>query len=120
MRRLLLTVLGSFLLFSAATAQTPWPDSTALSSYMDGLVNYYMQENDIAGATVGIVKDGAPVFLKGYGHADLERDKKVNPDSTLFRIGSISKMFVWTALMQFAEEGKLDLDENVNTYIEDF
>lgn len=79
-----------------------------------------MQENDIAGATVGIVKDGEPVFLKGYGYADLERDKKVNPDSTLFRIGSISKMFVWTAVMQLAEQGKLDLDEDIDKYIEDF
>ncbi len=120
MKRLLLTLLGSLLLFTAAMAQAPWPDSTALDSYMDGLVNSYMQENDIAGATVGIVKDGEPVFLKGYGHADLEINKKVNSDSTLFRIGSISKMFVWTAVMQLAEQGKLDLDEGINKYIEDF
>lgn len=117
MRRLLLAILAPFLLISTLSAQSPWPDSTALESYMDGLVNTYMVENNIAGASVGIIKDGKTVLLKGYGSADLEQKKKVKPDSTLFRIGSISKMFVWTAVMQLVEEDKLELDVDINQYL---
>lgn len=120
MKRVILTALTSILIVSSVTAQNPWPDSTALESYMDGLVNTYMHENDIAGATVGIIKDGEPVLLKGYGYADIAKEKRVDPDSTLFRIGSVSKMFVWTAIMQLVEDDKLALDVDINQYLKDF
>ncbi len=59
------------------------------------------------------------MFLtKGYGYADLARSIPVRPDATLFRVGSITKLFTWTAVMQLAEEGKLDLDADVNTYLD--
>ncbi len=119
MRRLLFGIFLIFWMGSSVSAQTPWADSTALEAYMDGLVHTYMQENDIAGATVGIIKDGQPALLKGYGYADVKNEQPVNPDSTLFRIGSISKMFVWTAIMQLKEEGKLELDADINRYLED-
>ena len=120
MKKILFTALLLLLFCTSGFSQTPWPDSTALDSYMDGLVNTYMEENDIAGATLGIIKDGQPVLLKGYGYADVSAEKKVRPDSTLFRIGSISKMFVWTAVMQLVEDGRLELDSDITQYIEDF
>ncbi|WP_170245618.1 serine hydrolase domain-containing protein [Fodinibius salinus] len=120
MKKVLFVALILLLFSSSGFAQTPWPDSTALDSYMDGLVNTYMEENDIAGATLGIIKDGEPILLKGYGYADVSAKKKVRPDSTLFRIGSISKMFVWTAVMQLVENDQLELDTDITQYIEDF
>jgi CubicO group peptidase (beta-lactamase class C family) len=94
-------------------------DSASISSYMDGLIEAHMTDQDIAGATLSIVKDGQLLFARGYGHADLEEELPVDPEKTLFRIGSISKLFVWTAIMQLHEQGKLDLDADVNQYLED-
>lgn len=120
MKKSLLTLIAPFVLFISVFAQNPWQDSQALESYMDGLIQTYMKENNIAGATLGIVKDGDAILLKGYGYADIEAQVEVDPQETLFRIGSISKMFVWTAIMQLAEEGKLDLETDINNYLSDF
>ncbi len=120
MKKHLLALLAPFVLFASVFAQTPWPDNEALESYMDGLIQTYMEENNIAGATVGIVNDGNTVLLKGYGYANVDTGREVDPNNTLFRIGSISKMFVWTAVMQLAEQGRIDLEADVNTYLNDF
>jgi len=65
-----------------------------------------------------VVKDGAILTEKGYGYADVAEHKPVDPKLTLFRPGSISKLFTWTAVMQLVEQGKLDLDTDVNTYLD--
>src|SRR4029434_7469530 len=72
----------------------------------------------MAGAVVSVVKDGQVLFQKGYGYADVEEKKPVLPDQTLFRSGSISKLFTATAVMQLVEQGKLDLDRDVNDYLD--
>jgi CubicO group peptidase (beta-lactamase class C family) len=77
-----------------------------------------MEENHIAGAAVSVVKDGKLLFAKGYGYADLEKGIPVDPGLTVFRIGSVTKLFTWTAVMQLVEQGKLDLDADVNTYLD--
>jgi CubicO group peptidase (beta-lactamase class C family) len=64
---------------------------------------------------VVVVKDGEVFFCKGYGFTDLESKKPVDPAKTLFRPGSISKLFTWTSIMQLVEQGKLSLDADVNT-----
>ncbi len=64
-----------------------------------------------------MVRDGQVVFAKGYGYADPEKRVPVDPERTLFRICSVSKLFVWTAVMQLIEQGKLDLHADVNTYL---
>ena len=79
-----------------------------------------MDALNIAGVTVSVVKDNQLYFSKGYGLADVKAGKKVDPSTTLFRIGSVSKLFVWTAVMQLAEQGKLDLDADVNQYLTHF
>ncbi len=87
-------------------------------TFLDALIPSQLRNRDIAGAVVSVVKDGQVLFQKGYGYADLEAKKPVVPDQTLFRPGSISKLFTATAVMQLVEQGKLDLDRNVNEYLD--
>lgn len=89
-----------------------------LEAFLDGLVPAQIAEDDIAGAVVLVVKDGAVFFAKGYGYADAEHRTPVTTASTLFRPGSISKLFVWTAVMQQVEAGTLDLARDVNAYLD--
>lgn len=93
-------------------------DPAELETFLDGLLATEMEENHIAGAAVSVVKDGKLFFAKGYGYADLEKRIPVNPEQTIFRIGSVGKTFTWTAVMQLVEQGKLDLDADVNTYLD--
>jgi CubicO group peptidase (beta-lactamase class C family) len=90
-----------------------------LEAFFDGAVAVQRESKHIAGATVAVVVGDKVVFTKGYGYADLEARRPVDPDKTPFRIGSISKLFTWTAVMQLVEEGKLDLDADVNSYLRD-
>ncbi len=95
-------------------------DSVELEAFFDGMLETHLDVHRIAGATVSVVKDGEIFFMKGYGYADLENKMPVSPEETLFRIGSISKLFVWISVMQLVEQGKLDLDADVNDYLADF
>jgi CubicO group peptidase (beta-lactamase class C family) len=92
--------------------------ATDVEAFLDGLLPLQLKRDDIAGATVSIVKDGKLLFAKGYGYADFEKAKPVSAQETLFRPGSISKLFTWTAVMQLFEQGKLDLDRDVNEYLD--
>ena len=87
-------------------------------TFLDALIPSQLRNRNIAGAVVSVVKDGQVLFQKGYGYADVEEKKPVIPDQTLFRPGSISKLFTATAVMQLVEQGKLDLDRDVNDYLE--
>ena len=87
-------------------------------AFLDALIPSQLRNRNIAGAVVSVVKDGQVVFQKGYGYADVEAKKPVLPDQTLFRPGSISKLFTATAVMQLVEQGKLDLDRDVNDYLD--
>lgn len=89
-----------------------------LDIWLDGFMPYALDNAGIVGAVVTIVKDGQVVSNRGFGYADLEARRPVDPDATLFRPGSISKLFTWTAVMQLVEQGKLDLDADVNQYID--
>jgi CubicO group peptidase (beta-lactamase class C family) len=89
-----------------------------VESWLDGFLPYALQKGDVAGAVVVVVKDGDILAKKGYGYADVKRRTPVDPDRTLFRPGSVSKLFTWTAVMQLVEQGKLDLDRDVNGYLD--
>ena len=93
-------------------------DKTDLESWLDGFMPYAIENGDIAGAVVTVVKDGELIFAKGYGYSDVAHHTPVDAQRTLFRPGSVSKLFTWTAVMQLVEQGKLDLDRNINDYLD--
>ena len=99
---------------------SPAPELTKadFETFLDALIPSQLQNRNIAGAVVSVVKDGNVLFQKGYGYADVEAKTPVLPDQTLFRPGSISKLFTATAVMQLVEQGKLDLDRDVNDYLD--
>src|SRR5512142_2226263 len=102
----------------AAAAGTGPGDPKEVEAFMDGLMSAQMNEHHVPGAVVVVVKDGKVLFSKGYGYADLAARTPVDPEKTLFRPGSVSKLFVWTAVMQLVEQGKLSLDADVNEYLD--
>jgi len=91
---------------------------TDVDAWLDGFVPYALKAGEIPGAVVVVVKDGQPLTLRGFGYSDLKAQKPVDPEMTLFRPGSVSKLFTWTAVMQQVQAGKLDLDKDVNTYLD--
>jgi CubicO group peptidase (beta-lactamase class C family) len=103
---------------AAAPAGAAALTAADVEAFLDGLVPTQLAREDIAGAVVVVVKDGKVLFGKGYGFSDVEKRKPVSVDDTLFRPGSTSKLFTWTAVMQQVEQGKLDLDKDVNAYID--
>ncbi|MGH8216198.1 MAG: serine hydrolase domain-containing protein [Rhodanobacteraceae bacterium] len=111
---------------TAAPASTPNQPSTSapgmtpqdVQAFFDSLVPYAIHRGDIAGGVIVVVKDGQILFAKGYGYADVAKRKPVIADQTLFRPGSVSKTFTWTAVMQLVGEGKIDLDADVNKYLD--
>jgi CubicO group peptidase (beta-lactamase class C family) len=114
---------------SIARTEVPRPPATPpiqghpltpedVNSWLDGMMPYAIARGDIPGAVVVVVKDGQVLTERGYGYANVAKKIKVDPKSTLFRPGSISKLFTWTALMQQEEQGKVDLNADVNKYID--
>jgi CubicO group peptidase (beta-lactamase class C family) len=93
-------------------------DPAEMKAFLDEELGREMEKHHFAGAAVSVVKDGELFFAKGYGYADLENKIPVDPERTIFRIGSVGKLFTWTAVMQLVEEGKLDLDEDINDYLD--
>jgi CubicO group peptidase (beta-lactamase class C family) len=87
-------------------------------AWLDGFLPYALARGDVAGAVVVIVKDGQVLTQRGFGYADVAKRKQVDPATTLFRPGSVSKLFTWTAVMQQVEAGKLNLDADVNQYLD--
>ena len=116
---LIAVVLLSMGPFDTARSQ-PTPPLTRenVDAWLDGLIPRALQEGDIAGGVVVIVKDGAILTERGFGYADVAAKIAVDPRTTVFRPGSISKVFTWTAVMQLVEQGKLDLDADINRYLD--
>ena len=102
----------------AARLSTGQPlPSAELEAFVDGVVKDAMAREHIAGATVSIVQNGQVVLKKGYGFSSLNPNRAVDPDRTLFRVGSISKTFTWIALMKEVEAGRIRLNQPVNLYL---
>lgn len=93
-------------------------DSDQIGTFIDGLMHAYLESNQVAGAAVAIVRGGELLYSGGYGWADIELRKPVDPSTSLFRIGSVTKLFTWTAIMQLRDAGKLDLDTDINEYLD--
>jgi CubicO group peptidase (beta-lactamase class C family) len=109
---------------AAAAAASPAPVSAValtaadVNAWLDGYMPYALQTGDIAGAVVVVVKDGQILTERGFGYSDVEKRTPVDPKLTLFRPGSVSKLLTWTAVMQLVEQGKIDLDADVNRYLD--
>ncbi len=89
-----------------------------LQAFFDGILPLQLEHGDAAGATVLVMQNDQVLLKKGYGVADVKKGTPVDPDATLFRVGSISKLPTWIAVMQLVEQGKLDLDTDVNRYLD--
>jgi len=95
-------------------------NAAEVEAFFDNLVPKLMEKHHVPGVAISLVKDGKQLFAKGYGYANLDTGKPVHADETLFRIASISKLFTWIAVMQQVEEGKIDIDTDVNQYLKKF
>jgi CubicO group peptidase (beta-lactamase class C family) len=118
---------AALLAFAAVSTAVPGnaTEATAVSltaddvnAWLDGYLPYALHTGDIAGAVVAVVKDGQILTERGYGYSDVAKRTPVDPKLTLFRPGSVSKLFTWTAVMQLVEQGKIDLDADVNQYLD--
>lgn len=118
MLRILITL--SLVAASSLPAQTERRPLTRedLEAFLDALVPNELAHGNIAGAVITVVKDGGVLLSRGYGYSDVARKIPVFPDSTLFRIASISKTFNATAVMQLVEQRKLDLDADIQRYLD--
>jgi CubicO group peptidase (beta-lactamase class C family) len=95
-------------------------DTAALGDFIDGIMKAHVEDLRIPGAVVAVVKNGKVLYAKGYGSQDIAKSIPIDPATSLFRIGSTSKLFTWTAVMQLVEQGKLSLDGDVNSYLKTF
>lgn len=123
---LLLSSVGLLFIFSVTCSAASSLQENQLSH--DQQVNVFnktisptitklMSEGNVPGLAIVIVKDGNVLFKRGYGIADVTAQTPVNPDTSLFHIGSVTKLFTATAAMQLHEQGKLDLNVSVNEYL---
>jgi CubicO group peptidase (beta-lactamase class C family) len=89
-----------------------------VEAWLDGAVPLALEQGDIAGAVVVVVQDGQILTARGYGLSDVEHRTPMDAERTLVGVGSVSKTFAWTAVMQQVEQGRLDLDADINTYLD--
>ena len=109
-------ICALFFVAHSHAAVPQWDDPAALEAYVDGVIQPLMKNNSSPAGTVAIARNGEVIFAKGYGFQDLEKRIPVDPYVSMFRPGSTSKLFTWVAVMQQVEQGKLDLDVDVNSY----
>lgn len=114
--RVLVAVLS---IGASATEPGDLNDLVAMEAYIDGVMNSSMRANHVAGAVVSILRHDEVILAKGYGYSNVENKTSVDPATTLFRIGSVTKLFTYTALLQLYEQGKLDLDADIQDYLGD-
>lgn len=111
-----------------AATPAPLPPATAelteqdINTWLDGLVPTELARTEIPGASIAVVHEGELLTARGYGHADTGADgdepTPVDPEETLFRIGSVSKVVTATAVMQLVENGDVDLDTHIDEYLD--
>ncbi len=95
-------------------------DPKVVEAFVDGVVKPLMAEGHSPSGVFVLMKDGEVILQKGYGWQNVEERIPVDPARTLFRPGSISKLFTWVSVMQLVEQGRLDLDADINSYLETF
>ncbi|MDE3201734.1 MAG: serine hydrolase [Acidobacteriota bacterium] len=89
-----------------------------LNAFFDGIFPLQLERSDIAGASVLVMQNGQVLLEKGYGYSDVKKKTPVDPTTTIFRLASISKLFTWVSVMQLVEQHKLNLDTDINQYLD--
>ncbi|PKQ00366.1 MAG: serine hydrolase [Alphaproteobacteria bacterium HGW-Alphaproteobacteria-13] len=89
-----------------------------VDAWLDGFMPFALERGNAAGAVVIVVKDGKPLTERGFGFADIARRRPVDPETTLFKQASVSKTITWTAVMQMVEAGRIELDKDINAYLD--
>lgn len=114
-KRVLIAVLTVFCWLGASTARAV-PDEQD-SRLLDELIGKYVSRDGVPGAVAALVRRDGRVTLRGYGMADLAANRNVAPETTVFRIGSITKTFTAIAILQLVDEGKIVLELDANKYL---
>jgi len=99
---------------ATAPSDTDAAPDGAFAAYVDGLAAATLAREDLAGLVVSVVRDDRMLLARGYGMATFDPPRPVEPEATMFRIGSVAKTFTYTAAMQLVSEGRLALDDAVN------
>lgn len=119
----MIKVLLATMLLLSFILPTVMAESEALEEEYAAYLDEFMHREEIAalynGAAVTIVKDGEVVVQQGYGYADVDEEQLVDADETIFRIASVSKSLTAVAVMQLVEQGLIDLDADIQTYLGD-
>jgi CubicO group peptidase (beta-lactamase class C family) len=115
-RKIALTALAALLLLPLKGGGMSARDK--LSAYFHESMQEAMKNHQLPNAGIAVVMGDEIILLQGYGYADLESMRSVDPEEHLFRSGSVSKVFTWTAVMQLAEKGMVDLDADINQYLD--
>ncbi len=121
-RRRNLAVGLAMCLLGATAAQAqgiPADRIASLPALIDAAVPKLLEQQHIAGTAVAVVHDGRVVMLRGYGRARLNPDVPVDPERTLFRVGSVTKVFTSVAALQLVDAGKVDLHQDIRAYVPD-
>lgn len=98
----------------------PFNEANNIEAFWDDFFTREMENFAVHGAVMVMVEDGKVHFIKGYGYADTLQEIPLDPQTTILRAGSIAKTLTATAVMQLAEEGKLDMDADINEYLTGF
>jgi len=117
---MLLTPIHSVTALAPRVSEQAAVTPEAVEAFVDDFASVYMNELEVPGLAFVMVKDGSVFVSKGYGFADVENQVPFDPEQTIVRAGSNVKTVTALALVQLAEQGKIDLDTDVNQYLTHF
>lgn len=112
--------LSAVLPAEANNSVAPPSAQLELEASVDQLMEEQLEKLNIPGAVVLVVHGEEMIFSKGYGYSHVENQIAMDPKTTLVRIGSLTKSFTATAVMQLVDRGQVDLNRNINDYMRSF
>ncbi|ESQ86875.1 beta-lactamase [Asticcacaulis sp. AC460] len=88
-----------------------------IETFTDSVVRALMQRDHVLGATVAVVQGNTPLLVKGYGYDRLSPARRVDPNTSMFRVGSVTKTFTWIVARQEMEAGRIGLETPVGQHV---
>ncbi len=92
-------------------------DRDKLAGFLDGVLQQQLASDKISGVVINVVEGDKSIYKRGLGKACWNKEENMDPDRHLVRTGSVGKIFTWTAILQQAERGNLELDQDINEYL---